>query len=182
MQQPAYRAERQSATTWVLIANGRQVDAFDWHKENHRGTPLCGTSPHACYEEVLRSVLTPVSGLSLQAEPLSDYELGNGGKGAIFSSAGTHRHSVSPHHSLKDKIHQHFVMRLIKKLVEARADGRFDRLIIVAPARMVGELRGELPAAVQKTIIAVLPKDLVHLARHELLIHLDELTSVPQPA
>jgi protein required for attachment to host cells len=53
-------------------------------------------------------------------------------------------------------------------LEKARTDHRYDELVIVAPPKFLGALRGELGKEVEKLVVDELPKDLSWLNEREL--------------
>jgi protein required for attachment to host cells len=67
---------------------------------------------------------------------------------------------------------QRFVRQLADRLAEALAEGRFGRLVLVAPPRVLGELRAVLAEKVRATIVREVDKDLTWVPVHELPGHL----------
>ncbi len=64
-----------------------------------------------------------------------------------------------------------FAHRLAKYLDVSLSRNTYDRLIVVAPPRFLGELRGELTRQVERRIVDWLTEDLVHLSPRELTEH-----------
>lgn len=54
----------------------------------------------------------------------------------------------------------------------------YDRLILVAPPRTLGDLRALLPKHAMERIAGELGKDLVHLSKTELATHLADLVKL----
>jgi protein required for attachment to host cells len=81
--------------------------------------------------------------------------------GRSFSSArGGIRHAFEQAHDVQ-KLEKHkFAAALAETLDDACARRQFDRLVLVAPRRSLGELRGLLSARVRRTISHEVPKDL----------------------
>jgi protein required for attachment to host cells len=60
-------------------------------------------------------------------------------------------------------------------LNDASAGDRFDRLILVAPAHALSELRRALDASTQRKIAGDLQKDLTHVPEADIAEHLADL-------
>ena len=61
-----------------------------------------------------------------------------------------------------------FAKRVGAYLDKARTEQRYDELVIVAPPKFLGALRGELGKEVEKLVVDELPKDLSWLNEREL--------------
>ena len=81
--------------------------------------------------------------------------------GRSFSSArGGLRHAFEPPHDYR-KLEKHkFVASVASALGEARERKEFDRLILVAPRRTLGELRSLMPQQVRDCLSGEIAKDL----------------------
>ena len=64
-----------------------------------------------------------------------------------------------------------FVARLAATLVEAEAKGRFARLVLMAPPRVLGDLRQAMPATLRRRVDAEVRKDLTHAQPADILAH-----------
>lgn len=90
--------------------------------------------------------------------------------GRAYSSAGR-RSAVEQtdwHHV--DEVR--FVSEMADLLYQAAHAGAFDKLVLVAPAKVLGQLRDELHQEVTKRVIAEVGKDLVNLEVGEVEKHL----------
>jgi protein required for attachment to host cells len=67
---------------------------------------------------------------------------------------------------------QRFARELAGILEAASNEGRFARLTLVAPPKMLGELREVLPDKVKEKIVKEVDKDLTWVSVHELPAHL----------
>jgi protein required for attachment to host cells len=81
--------------------------------------------------------------------------------GRSFSSARSGvRHALEPPHDYR-KLEKHkFVASVVSTLGEARERKEFDRLIVVAPRRTLGELRSLMPQQVRDCLFQEVAKDL----------------------
>jgi protein required for attachment to host cells len=51
----------------------------------------------------------------------------------------------------------------------------FERLALVAPPKLLGELKKQLDESVLKSVVAELPKDITHYQGRDLAVHLSQL-------
>lgn len=61
-----------------------------------------------------------------------------------------------------------FAKRVGEYLERARHQGRYDELVVVAPPKFLGTLRGELGSEVEKRVVEELAKDLSWLNERQL--------------
>jgi protein required for attachment to host cells len=82
--------------------------------------------------------------------------------------------------SPREDAHRHAQHNFAQKLVEAikKRDGDIERLAVVAPPKMLGELRPLWGNGLRKKIVIELAKDLTHAAAKELEKHVDGLLEV----
>ena len=80
--------------------------------------------------------------------------------GRAIDVGGKHRHAMEPHTDPVRVAEQAFFAAVARDLAAAEKAGRFDRLILAAPARALGDLRAALPKAVAARIGAEIRKDL----------------------
>ncbi len=71
-----------------------------------------------------------------------------------------------------------FAGEMARQLDRAAARGAFDRLVLVAPPKVLGELRKELDDNAARTVMGEIDKDLTHLSLDELAKHLEQVTPV----
>jgi protein required for attachment to host cells len=83
-------------------------------------------------------------------------------------------HSTGGDHPARDHELHLFVGRMIAMLSESLERKPFDRLIIVAPPRVLGLLRAQMSDALQKRVRAEVAKDLIHESEARLREHLAE--------
>jgi len=94
-------------------------------------------------------------------------DLKSDGPGRSFSSARNGvRHGIEPRHDAH-KLEKHkFTAALADALDRAAADGAFANLVLVAPRRSLGELRGQLSSRVKSRIGEEIAKDLADAPAH----------------
>jgi protein required for attachment to host cells len=91
------------------------------------------------------------------------------------NSVGGAKHAVGADQSLHDAEEDNFLKRLASRLGEAEKRKQFDHLVIAAPPRALGTLRGYLPNAVRSRVRAETPKDILDEDEPKLRERLREL-------
>jgi protein required for attachment to host cells len=140
--------------TWVLIADAARARVFE---TRGRGTGL-----------------TAVEDMALDAELAPSREIGSDRPGRSFESVGSARHAMEspsdPHREQK----RQFARRIADALETRQAAKGFDRLVVVAPAVTMGDLRAALPDKVKAAVSAEVVADLTNTPVSELPAHLAE--------
>lgn len=98
-------------------------------------------------------------------------DLGAERPGRGHESANAAHHAVEPREDLHQADKRQFVDDVAQALNEASAQERFDRLVLVAPARALGELSQTLDAATRLKVVGELQKDLTKTPVAELAQH-----------
>jgi protein required for attachment to host cells len=142
-----------SRATWVVVADGARARIL-------AGDPAAGDLELAMPELTGR-------GREKGADLMADRP----GRSVDSSHVGD-RHAMEPPTDPKEVEKQRFVRQLADRLAEALAEGRFGRLVLVAPPRVLGELRAVLAEKVRATIVREVDKDLTWVPVHELPGHL----------
>ena len=144
-----------SVRTWVLIADGGHAKVLE------TDASLSGLEPQA---DMDMSVDLPRS-----HEILTDHAVRS------FESRGHARHSkgdaVDPHRELK----RAFAKTIGKALEKKLAEGRFERLVVVAPPPALGDLRAALPKKVRATVVGEVAQDLVKTPKSRIWPHLESV-------
>jgi protein required for attachment to host cells len=167
--------------TWVLVADGKQAQVYECRKVTLK-FPLGGANKHHYVNEKSGHELVPVSNMALEAESIDDYQIGHDRRGTSSSSNSPTHNTYEPHGDIKEELKRRFTKTIADKLQHACTEKLFDRLVLVAPAKMIGGLREQLAANVRDHIAAVLSKDLTHYQVHELLPHLQDTLAEAQVA
>jgi protein required for attachment to host cells len=82
--------------------------------------------------------------------------------GRAFDRHGGGRHAHSLEQSPPDHVESAFVAQLIERLEQGRNESAFDRLVLIAPAKMLGKLREALSEPLRGLLVTSLAKDLAH--------------------
>jgi len=128
--------------TWIVLADGA------------RARVLLNEGPNRGLREVMaaQSETARLAGRDLVADD----------RGRVFDSAGQGRHAVEPKTDPKSVEEERFLRDVVRLLERGAQDGGYDRLVLCAAPRALGELRMLLPKSVQQKVIAELPKDLTN--------------------
>lgn len=147
-------------TTWVLVADATRARLF---AVDHDGRHL---------------VRPPAWTGAAEAPPSRD--LGSDRPGRTFESTGSLRHAkeppTDPHRFAKTR----FAREIAATLDDMRARDAFDRLVVVAPPQMLGDLRAAMGPPLAARVAVELDKDLAMLAPHALDAHLADVLA-PRP-
>jgi len=138
-------------TTWIVVADGMRARFFSWNDAT--------------------KTLAPAIGFDLFAPDVQGHarDLGRREPGRAFSAGSNgRRHMFEPRHDYHKLAKHIFATAVANALDEALARSRFDRLVIAAPRRSLGEMRGLLSARVKRTLHGEIAKDLTRASATEL--------------
>jgi protein required for attachment to host cells len=90
-------------------------------------------------------------------------------------SAGGHHHKFEPHMEQSRLDEVLFTQDIAHWLDMTKTEDAFDRLVVVAAPRVLGDLRNTLGRAVKSRIVAEVDKDLTKLNEKSLLDALDDI-------
>jgi protein required for attachment to host cells len=143
--------------TWIMVADGSRARLFE---NARRGEPL----------HQLDSFDNP-------AARMSGRRFTTGRPPTVNESVGPARHSIEPHTTLHDKHATRFAKALATTLENGRTAHRFQRLILVAPAKFLGALHECCDKPLRDCVAGEIGRDLVTLGPtqlHERIAHLLE--------
>ena len=146
-------------TTWILIADGAKARVVEQDKESRRYRPA--------FEE-------PHFGTTAQSK-----EIASDRPGRTFDSGGEGRHAMEPSTDPQRYAKLSFARELADRLSQAANRQEFDRLILVAAPRTLGDLRSMLPDSVKAKVAVEIDKDLTNTPDQELGRHLDQHLKPP---
>ena len=102
-------------------------------------------------------------------------DLGTDRPGRTGDRMGPGRHALEPRQNPKDAATEEFERALLAHLLEASKRKAFDRLILVAAPKVLGDLRQLLDGKI--AIETTLAKDLLSVATHDLEKHLGAIVN-----
>lgn len=80
--------------------------------------------------------------------------------GRAFDRVGGGRHSMSVEEAVPEHLARAFVQQLVERLERGRLDHAFGRFALIAPPKLLGQLRAALPDSLRTLLVAALAKDL----------------------
>ncbi len=91
--------------------------------------------------------------------------------GRAFDTGSGARHAMEPRRDPHVYEKHLFAQRVAHLINVAAAHKEFDRLVIAAPPKMLGELRAELDQQAARLVVAEIDRDLIKTPKSELLAH-----------
>ena len=143
--------------TWILIADGARARIL---RSDGRGSPL-----------------TPVGG-EIEGDNRKTGEIGVERPGRAYGPGGAGRHAMEPRvdwHELEKHL---FAKNLAAYLNKSAQEKAFERLAMVAPAKVLGDLRAALGKQASELVVAELSKDLTGIPDRELPAHLEKILPI----
>ncbi len=129
-----------AARIWILIADASRAKVLQWRGAGND--------------------FSAVPGMAFETDHKLAHEIGADRPGRSYESVGTARHAVSPRSDPERLEEKRFTLGIIERLDTHAGEDRFDRLIVVAPPVMLGDLRAALTPRLQQRLINTLDKDL----------------------
>ena len=99
-------------------------------------------------------------------------DLGRDRPARVKESANAARHAVEPRRDLHEAAKEDFVKLVAKQLEAEHKRGQFDSLVLVAPPRVLTELKQKLSKPIAELVVDDLQKDLTKVPDHDLTEHL----------
>lgn len=143
--------------TWIMVADAARAQLFQ--------------------SEGAREPIEPIECLENPNAHLRDQDLVSDKPGRSIESVGGSRHA-------EDRLDHHradkaaFARRIAEYVERGAADGKFDKLVLVAPPQMLGDLRSALGEQSQARVIHEIAKDLTKLPTAKLQ---EQLIPLVQP-
>jgi protein required for attachment to host cells len=100
------------------------------------------------------------------------HDLGLDHPARVKESANAARHAVEPRRDLHAAAKEDFVKLVAEALDAEHGRGQFDSLVLVAPPRVLTELKQYLSKPMAKLVVDGLQKDLTKVSDHDLAQHL----------
>lgn len=136
----------EDVTTWIVTADGREARVFE--------------------ERVRSGPLHPVPEFALDADG-QDRPAAHGHRATVRDAVGFGRHGAGDK-PLSEIQERRFLTRVAHALDDAAKAGRFERLVLLAPAHALGVLRAELDPKTARRIEVDAPRDRSSLAEEVL--------------
>lgn len=144
--------------TWILVADGGRARLLQ------NDGPGKGISS--------------VAGTDYVNDVIPDREILSDRPGRSFDSAGEGRHAMEAPSSPQRVSKAAFAKHVMEDLESKRAAGAFDRLLIIAPPRALGDLRQHFTQKLKDALVGEVNKDWLHLRDEELVDQLGAYLAV----
>lgn len=116
--------------------------------------------------------LAPVEGLAIENELPPTHDLVRDRQPRSMESAGNMRHPIRPRTDPRRKKKRRFADEIASALEEQLEIRAFDRLVVVAPPRALGDLRDAMSESVRLRVVNEVAKDLTKTPDGEVERHL----------
>ena len=93
-------------------------------------------------------------------------------QGRHANEAAFGRHAVDPREDVQHHIEHAFASEITSALDRAAEKKDFDRIVVIAPPKMLGELRATMSKRLKSLLLADLDRDLVRATPAEIISHL----------
>lgn len=144
-------------TTWIVVCDGARGRIL---VNRGRGTGL----------NEIESAENPDARTPTRA-------LGAERPGRVHDSVGQGRHGMAPPADWHEFEKERFAKEMAAMVNTAALENKFDRVILVAPPRVLGDLRPALNAQATAKVGGEIGKDLTKLSVHDLGPHLSDLVT-----
>ena len=115
-------------------------------------------------------------GLSVPHPPTR--EIGAARPGRVFESADSSRHAMEPRADWHRFEKQQFARGVARIIDRAAGERSFDRLVLIAPPKTLGDLRAALGQASRDAIHTDVAKDLTKVPIQELPSYLEDIVNI----
>lgn len=144
-------------TTWILVADGARARIISRVVEGFGASADTTISEPYNFEE----------------DRLPSRELAGERPTRVHDRFGPGRHAVEPKQTPNRKLVARFATEIADMLSDCLKARGFDRLIVVAPPAMLGDLRKSLSNHVRAKVIAEIDKDMTKAGIPEVMKHIE---------
>jgi protein required for attachment to host cells len=99
-------------------------------------------------------------------------DLGRDRPARVKESANTARHAVEPRRDPHEAAKEDFIALVAEEIAAEHGSGQFDGLVLVAPPKVLTELKHKLSKPLAELVVDDLQKDLTKVPDHDLTQHL----------
>ncbi|MBY0427719.1 MAG: host attachment protein [Alphaproteobacteria bacterium] len=146
---------QKKCTIWVLVADAKNAHVYEYLRTT-QDIPLDGLNKnHLSHEKVRHELLAMDMGMKVDTH---------------LPQPNDH----APQGDYKNDEKKRFTDVISDKLLLAFHDKKFNKIVLVAPPKMIGEFRSHMPSDLQQHIAGELSRDLTHFKGDELMAHLQE--------
>lgn len=106
---------------------------------------------------------------------LKDQELQSDKQGRVKDRKGKGKHAMSKEFKPTVQMALRFAKDMAKILEKARDDRKFDRLVLIAPAELLGLIQKNISKQLNQIVIATIRKDLMTMSENEIQSRVDDI-------
>ena len=144
--------------TWIVVANG--------------------TTARALENEGVGKGLNPAPAFEMTVASPPTRELGSDRPGRVHDRFGQGRHAMEPKADWHRQEKAEFAKAVAEKIESAARAGRYDRLVLVAPPTVMGDIRSALGRHARDLIIGEITKDLTRSDLADIDQHLGDVLAL----
>lgn len=148
------------ATTWVLVAHSAGARIFE-NRGPGKGLTLLEQFDHERGRAMDR-----------------DFDADRPGRSFRRNAGDSRRSAMSRVEGPRDRAVADFARSLATHLATGRTEGRYTRLVLIAPPKFLGLLRSSLDGGTDKCVVGSIAKDLASTDDAELSKHVGEVIAV----
>lgn len=141
--------------TWIVIADGAHARVFETWGSVYK--------------------LSPVEDMKMDSDLRPTQDNLTERPGRTNESVGPMRHAIEPATDPRRELKRSFAQNFAKRLDQRYNAKAFDRFVLVAPPRTLGDLRMALSPALRAALQAEVAKDLVKTPQLEIGDHLGDI-------
>ena len=144
--------------TWIVVANGTTARALECEAVGK------GLNP------------APAFGMTVESPPTR--ELGSDRPGRVHDRFGPGRHAMEPKADWHRQDKAMFAKAVGERIGSAARDGVFDRMVLVAPPTVMGDLRAALDRNTRDLVSGEVTKDLTSSTESEIERHVGTVLAI----
>lgn len=169
--QAGIKLTHKKPVTWIVVADGSKARVYA-RQALRSMIPVKGKK----YKEKNEKKLLPVQGMTWKAESPRNYDVNNDLVGGTFRNiTPMHSNGSTERLPLREDLKRRFMKTVAGHLEEARKERLFDRLVLIAPPKLLKELKNQLCHHTLATIIAEMPKEMTNRNDQALKSYLEEI-------
>ncbi len=154
--------------TWVLVECGNQAQIYVCHKKTNTNAPWSDNGFNA-YDKKTDYELAPVSNGIIGTNTKNDYQIDNDWNGTVLSRDASIHEFGGQQTDNAASVREHFMTNVAGRLAQACRKNLFDRLLLVASDKMIGELKMKLATDVLDRIVTVAPEEFEAYQNHTVM-------------
>lgn len=151
------KSTHRNPVIWFLVVDttGAQVYARNVVKTR---IPMRGNKHH--YKKTVEQDLVPVAGMAWKLGSAEDSQIGNNFLERVFENVNTVPDMNTIYAYIQENRNTRFIHTIVSQLEISHRQKSFDRLVLIAPSRLLDELKKQLDENLLCVVVAELQKEL----------------------